>query len=408
MIVIFETKKSGILRSGRIPLFYHFLCSMRIVITCFTFRINENKNQSTETSFCDILLTIIGIYPSNREWIHEMEFSMRKIYKGFLAGTLAVAIALTPANTVFAKTEVVEQTADGEQKVTYYEISFDANKGKKVKTTLTLTYKDTYGKLPKTTREGYEFLGWYTKKSGGTKVTAKTVFKGKNDQILYAHWKKNVTEESPAAEEPEQTPVQEVSETDDMVADVPATIATKLVAYVSNVKTDYKQNNYNGFLVLKNFKSKYLYCQYDYDRFIGSNGKNGGCTATADAMLASVYMDKPFSPNDEGWVSGVGATWTNSMLIDGSKTFSVKRQCQETYDYLNEGKPVLIRVTGHTVTAIGLRKGVDRASITASDILIADPADAKVKCADEMGWRKMEDATSFGLRIPKASLPANE
>ena len=130
-----------------------------------------------------------------------------------------------------------------------------------------------------------------------------------------------------------------------------------------------------------------------------------GCTATADAMLASIYMDQPFSPNDEGWISGVGATWTNSVLVDGSKSYSVKRQCQETYDYLNEGKPVLIRVIGHTVTAIGLRNGVDRANIAPSDILIADPADAKVKCADEMGWRKMEDSPSMGLRIPKAGLP---
>lgn len=378
------------------------------------FRINENKNQSTETPFCDILLTIIGIYPSNLEWIHEMEFSMRKIYKGFLAGTLAVAIALTPVNTVFAKTEVVVQTADGEQIVTYYTISFDANKGKKVKSTLTLSYKDTYGKLPKTTREGYEFLGWYTKKSGGTKVTAKTVFKGRNDQVLYARWKKIVTEETQAqetsvTEETPQTSVQNAPVTQLQTPETETNLPSadqELVAYVSNAKTDYKQNDYSDFLVLKNFNAKYLYRQYDYDRFI-SGGKNVGCTATADAMLASIYMDKPFSPNDEGWISGVGATWTNSVLVDGSKSYSVKRQCQETYDYLNEGKPVLIRVTGHTVTAIGLRNGVDRANITPSDILIADPADAKVKCADEMGWRKMEDSPSMGLRIPKASLPTN-
>lgn len=378
------------------------------------FRINENKNQSTETPFCDILLTIIGIYPSNLEWIHEMEFSMRKIYKGFLAGTLTVAIALTPVNTVFAKTEVVVQTADGEQTVTYYTVSFDANKGKKVKSTLTLSYKDTYGKLPKTTREGYEFLGWYTKKSGGTKVTAKTVFKGRNDQVLYARWKKIVTEETQAqetsvTEETPETSVQNAPVTQLQTPETETNLPSadqELVAYVSNAKTDYKQNDYSDFLVLKNFNAKYLYRQYDYDRFI-SGGKNVGCTATADAMLASIYMDKPFSPNDEGWISGVGATWTNSVLVDGSKSFSVKRQCQETYDYLNEGKPVLIRVTGHTVTAIGLRNGVDRANITPSDILIADPADAKVKCADEMGWRKMEDSPSMGLRIPKASLPTN-
>ena len=332
---------------------------------------------------------------------------MNKIYKGAAAGALAVMMVCTPVCVPEAKTVAVEQTADGEQTVIYYSVSFDANKGNKVKTTLTVTGGEAYGKLPKTTRTGYQFLGWYTKKSGGTKVTAKTVFGGDDDQVLYAHWKKEVQEEtSPeAAQESEQ----EAADQPDAGKDGPGEAAGKqvLVSYVSNGKTDYKQNDYSSFLVLKNFKPKYLYCQYDYDRFIGSKGKNVGCTATADAMLASIYMDKPFSPNDEGWISGVGATWTNSVLVDGSKSYSVKRQCQETYDYLNEGKPVLIRVIGHTVTAIGLRNGVDRADITPSDILIADPTDAKVKCADEMGWRKMEDSPSMGLRIPKASLPTN-
>lgn len=339
---------------------------------------------------------------------------MKRLYRFFIAGALAVTMVLTPIDMAAAKTVAVEQTAAGEQFVTYYSISFDANKGKKVKTTLTLTYKDTYGKLPKTSREGYQFKGWYTKKTGGTKVTAKSVFKGKDDQILYAHWKKVVAEEpqpseTPVSEEAPQTPAQEASET---LSQTPATepdlpiAGSTLVNYTSNAMTDYKKNNYNDFLVLKNFKPDYLYCQYDYDRFIGSNEKNVGCTATADAMLASIYMDKPFSPNDEGWIPGLGATWTNSALVDGSKTFSVKQQCQVVYDYLNEGKPVLVRVTGHTVTAIGLRKGVERMSILPSDILIADPTDAKVKCVDEISGRKMQDATSFGLRIPKASLPA--
>lgn len=323
---------------------------------------------------------------------------MKRNYLKIMAGVLTVAMLLTPMHVAAADTTVAAQTASGEQTandiqetdseqaVTYYTVSFDANKGKKVKTTLTLCRDDTYGKLPKTTREGYELKGWYTKKTGGTKVTAKTVFQEEKDQVLYAHWKKVVTEETSSQEET-------------------LAAARTLVAYLSNTKTDYKKNQYSGFLVLKNYKPDYLYCQYDYDRFIGSRGKNVGCTATADAMLASIYMDKPFSPNDEGWISGVGATWTNSVLVDGSKTYSVKKQCQVVYDYLNEGKPVIIRVTGHSVTAIGLRSGVDRATITPSDILIADPADGKVKCADEMGYRVMYGANTFGLRIPKASLP---
>ena len=338
---------------------------------------------------------------------------MRNIYKGFLAGALAVTMVLVPMKPAAAKTVTVVQTEDGEQTVTYYSVSFDANKGKKVRTMLNLAYKDTYGKLPKTSRNGYEFQGWYTKKTGGTKVTAKTVFKGRDDQVLYAHWKKVVTEESQTSEntpadEMTQAPEQESPETQPQTSetgsDQPLAVQT-LVDYTPNVKADYKANDYSGFLVLKNFKPKYLYCQYDYDRFI-SGGRNVGCTATADAMLASVYMDKPFSPNEEGWIPGQGATWTNSVLVDGSKMFSVKQQCQAVHDYLCEGKPVIIRVTGHSVTAIGVRKGADRSAITPADILIADPTDAKVKCANEMGYRVMQDVTSFGLRIPKTSLPA--
>ena len=336
---------------------------------------------------------------------------MKKIQGVVLVSILSLFMAVAPVTTAFAKTTVVEQTEDGEKKVTYYTIRFQANKGKKVKKTLTLRKNDVYGKLPKTSREGYKFKGWYTKKSGGKKVTAKTVFKGKDDQVLYAHWKKIVTEQeetTPPASEGQipEAPQPEAPQPEAPQPEQPET-ESALVTYSANAKIEYKQNNYNDFLVLKNFKPEYLYCRFDYDRFIGSSGKNVGCTATADAMLASIYMDKPFSPNDEGWISGVGATWTNSVIADGTKSYTVQQQCQAVYDFLYQGKPVLIRVVGHSVTAIGIRDGVAREALTPSDILIADPADAKIKLADEMGWRVMTDANGWGLRIPKESLSAN-
>ena len=47
------------------------------------------------------------------------------------------------------------------------------------------------GPLPSAKRSGYAFLGWYTKASGGTKVTSATVApKTSGSKILYAHWKK--------------------------------------------------------------------------------------------------------------------------------------------------------------------------------------------------------------------------
>ena len=47
--------------------------------------------------------------------------------------------------------------------------------------------KACYKSLPKATRKGYKFKGWYTKKSGGTKVTINTKVK-KRSVTFYAHW----------------------------------------------------------------------------------------------------------------------------------------------------------------------------------------------------------------------------
>ena len=53
------------------------------------------------------------------------------------------------------------------------------------------------GSLPATTREGWEFLGWFTAQTGGTKVTETTVIN--SNMTLYAQWKK-VTEVQPQPE----------------------------------------------------------------------------------------------------------------------------------------------------------------------------------------------------------------
>lgn len=67
-----------------------------------------------------------------------------------------------------------------------YEITFDANGGQCDTTSM---YTDTTGKLstlPTPTRGGYTFDGWFTEQSGGTAVTAETVYNV--DTTLYAHW----------------------------------------------------------------------------------------------------------------------------------------------------------------------------------------------------------------------------
>ncbi|MBR5515521.1 MAG: InlB B-repeat-containing protein [Clostridia bacterium] len=55
-------------------------------------------------------------------------------------------------------------------------------------TSITVTYGETYADLPTPTRLGYNFDGWYTAASGGTKyANTKTVSKTE-DHTLYAHW----------------------------------------------------------------------------------------------------------------------------------------------------------------------------------------------------------------------------
>lgn len=46
-----------------------------------------------------------------------------------------------------------------------------------------------YGWLPRAKRTGYKFLGWYTKSSGGQKVTAATLV-SKSTSKLFAHWRR--------------------------------------------------------------------------------------------------------------------------------------------------------------------------------------------------------------------------
>ena len=46
---------------------------------------------------------------------------------------------------------------------------------------------DAVGTMPTPTKKGYEFLGWYTKETGGLKIVESSIVSG--NMTLYAHWK---------------------------------------------------------------------------------------------------------------------------------------------------------------------------------------------------------------------------
>ncbi|MDR1042373.1 MAG: InlB B-repeat-containing protein [Clostridiales Family XIII bacterium] len=72
-----------------------------------------------------------------------------------------------------------------------FTVSFDANGGKVSLKSKILNENAEYGALPKATRSGYKFLGWYTAQKGGKNVTTQTGLAKKADHTLYAHWKAN-------------------------------------------------------------------------------------------------------------------------------------------------------------------------------------------------------------------------
>ena len=67
-------------------------------------------------------------------------------------------------------------------------VTFDANGGEPKKVKIEGAKNKKIKKLAEVTRKGYDFVGWYTKKSGGKKVTTST--KIKSNTTIYAHWKK--------------------------------------------------------------------------------------------------------------------------------------------------------------------------------------------------------------------------
>ena len=71
-----------------------------------------------------------------------------------------------------------------------YKVEFDYNGGKKAGYKLNVKKGETYGRLPNARRRYYQFVGWYTQKNGGNKITDNTIVSLSANHTLYAHWRK--------------------------------------------------------------------------------------------------------------------------------------------------------------------------------------------------------------------------
>ena len=101
-------------------------------------------------------------------------------YTAASGGTKILAdtkVSITKDTTLYAQWTVKQ-----------YTVTFNANGGTVGTSSTKVNYGATYGTLPTPTRDYYTFTGWYTAKSGGTKVSSSTKM-GDANTTVYAQWK---------------------------------------------------------------------------------------------------------------------------------------------------------------------------------------------------------------------------
>ena len=97
--------------------------------------------------------------------------------------------AKTGGSKVYSTTKVTKNmTLYAQWKKNTCTITFNANGGKVSTTSKTVNGGTAIGTMPTPTRSGYTFTGWFTAKTGGTKVYTTT--KATANMTLYAQWKK--------------------------------------------------------------------------------------------------------------------------------------------------------------------------------------------------------------------------
>ena len=67
-------------------------------------------------------------------------------------------------------------------------LSFKGNSGTVTQSSKIIIFGKKYGTLPTPTRTGYNFDGWYTSSTGGSKKTQETTVTSVSSETLYAHW----------------------------------------------------------------------------------------------------------------------------------------------------------------------------------------------------------------------------
>lgn len=110
-------------------------------------------------------------------------------FTNYAGGTLSYSISIRVYRQSDTNYGSDSNTVSTTVSAATFTVTFNANGGTTPTPSKSVTYGSTYGTLPTPTRQGHEFLGWFTAASGGSQVTSSTTVSITANQILYAHWK---------------------------------------------------------------------------------------------------------------------------------------------------------------------------------------------------------------------------
>ena len=169
-------------------------------------------NQITKPSGVKVTKMGVILYDASGSQIKKYTESVSNVanstttYHSWYDINAEVGVTLTPGITykyqffgVFDGVEVKGSTysftTTGTAPVKNFSATFRLNEDGSAVAIRSVTQGKAYGDLPTPyAREGYTFDGWYTAATGGTKITATTVFNGSADITLYPHYTANPVE----------------------------------------------------------------------------------------------------------------------------------------------------------------------------------------------------------------------
>ena len=150
-----------------------------------TVTFNANGGSMSPTSRTVVLGTAVGTLPTPT----RTGYAFAGWWTAANDGSKVASSTIVRSSVTFYAHWTAEEPSPVDEPVTTYTVKFNANGGSVSPTSRKVASGTAVGSLPKATRKGYTLKGWYTKKSGGTKIKSTT--KVKKSITYYAQWTAN-------------------------------------------------------------------------------------------------------------------------------------------------------------------------------------------------------------------------